>query len=174
MACKAEYDLPPKGKINLEQHSPLWSKVYTMGPNGAFPDLRMYYLPVLCNHCEKPRCLESCPVGAITKKPGGVVLIDQETCNGCQRCYWACPYSAVFCPERKQKASKCTFCFERLEKSEDPLCVSVCLAKSRIFGDLSDPMSKIRKKLEKNQERRYRIPVPPHIDLGPRVYYLLR
>ena len=54
-ACKAEYGLPPKKEDDLEQHSPLWSKVYTMGPNGEFPDLRMHYLPVLCNQCEKPR-----------------------------------------------------------------------------------------------------------------------
>ena len=54
-ACKAEYDLPPKGKSPLEQYSPLWSKVYTIGPTGDFPDLHMHYLPVLCNHCEEPR-----------------------------------------------------------------------------------------------------------------------
>ena len=31
VACKAEYGLPPRGEDNLEQYSPLWSKVYTMG-----------------------------------------------------------------------------------------------------------------------------------------------
>ena len=173
-ACKAEYDLPPHKFETIEQYIPFWSKVYTMGPNGELPDLHMYYLPVLCNHCEKPRCLESCPVGAITQRPDGVVFIDQETCTGCQRCHWACPYDAIFCPERKAKASKCDFCVERIERGDEPLCVSVCLAKCRVFGDLNEPSSEVRKMLDANRERRCEIPVPPHIDIGPHVYYLLR
>ena len=172
-ACKVEYDLPPQKADHLKEDTPLWSKVYTLGPSGSFPDYTMHYLPVLCNHCEQPRCLEACPVGAIEKRPDGIVLIDQEICTGCRRCYWACPYGAVFCPTKKHKASKCTFCFERLEQNDVPLCVSACLAKCRIFGDLNDPASAVCKTLEANTSRRYKIPVPPHIDMNPRVFYLL-
>ena len=173
VACKVEYDLPPRTQESLELHAPLWSKVYTIGPRGEFPQLRMYYLPVLCNHCEKPRCLEACPVSAIYKRIDGVVLIDQAKCTGCRQCFWACPYGAIFCPERKEKASKCDFCIQRVEKGTDPLCVTVCLGKCRLFGDLNDPSSEISKTLKENQTRLYKIPVPPHIDIEPSVYYLL-
>jgi len=173
VACKAEYDLSPETMEDSGKAIPLWSKVYTIGPTGEFPDLGMHYLPVLCNHCEKPRCLESCPANAIEKRADGIVVINQEKCTGCRQCFWACPYGAVFCPTRKQKASKCEFCFSRIEKDQEPLCVSVCLAKCRLFGDLNDPTSRISTSLARNKTRLYAIPVPPHIDIGPNVYYLL-
>jgi Fe-S-cluster-containing dehydrogenase component len=171
-ACKAQYDLPPAYTGHLEGDTPQWSSVYTMGPVGEFPDLSLYYLPVLCNQCEQPRCLESCPVGAITQRRDGIVLIDPETCTGCRRCYWACPYGAIFSPPGKHSASKCTFCHERLDQGEDPLCVSACLAQCRIAGDLNDPASAVNQCLAMNGKRRWSIPVPPHISCGPRVLYL--
>ena len=78
VACKAEYDQPPHTIGAIEHYIPFWSKVYTMGPTGEIPNLSMYYLPVLCNHCEKPRCQESCPVEAIVQRPDGIVFIDQQ------------------------------------------------------------------------------------------------
>jgi tetrathionate reductase subunit B len=174
VACKAEYALSPETMDDSEKPTPLWSKVYTIGPTGDFPDLRMHYLPVLCNHCKKPRCLESCPTGAIEKRADGIVTINQEQCTGCRQCFWACPYGAIFCPTRKHKASKCEFCFTRIEKGREPLCVSVCLGKCRVFGDLNEPSGEVNRILEENQNRLYEVPVPPHIDIGPSVYYLLR
>jgi Fe-S-cluster-containing dehydrogenase component len=173
LACKTEYDLPPRTHDRPENQTPLWSKVYTIGPMGKFPKLRLYYLPVLCNHCEKPRCLESCPAGAIEKQIDGVVLIDQSKCTGCGQCFWACPYGVIYYEQKEGKASKCDFCFQRIKKRTDPLCVSVCLGKCRVFGDLNDPSSEICKTLTQNQKRLYKIPVPPHIDTNPSVYYLL-
>jgi len=172
-ACKTQHNLPPQRLEDLTGDTPLWSTVYTMGPAGTFPDLTMHYLPVLCNQCEKPRCLESCPVDAITRRSDGIVLIDQDTCTGCRRCYWACPYGAIFCPARKHPASKCTFCAERLDRGEEPLCVSACLAKCRHFGDLNDPESRVSSILECEGERRWTIPAPPHVEIGLRVFYLL-
>ena len=38
----------------------------------------MYHVSMSCNHCEVPVCAEACPSGAITKRPDGIVIVDQE------------------------------------------------------------------------------------------------
>jgi NADPH-dependent glutamate synthase beta subunit-like oxidoreductase len=51
---------------------------------GNFPNVSVDTWVVPCQHCREPNCVVSCPEGAIYKDPGsGIVLIDKETCNGC-------------------------------------------------------------------------------------------
>ena len=42
---------------------------------------------------------------------------------------------------------KCTFCVERIDRGERPLCIDICPAYARYFGDLDDPESEISKVL---------------------------
>jgi molybdopterin-containing oxidoreductase family iron-sulfur binding subunit len=44
-------------------------------------------------------------------------------------------------------ARKCHFCLHRLRKGMVPMCVSTCIARANIFGDLSDPQSLISQML---------------------------
>src|SRR3970040_1984770 len=56
-----------------------------------------FYLPRLCNHCTYPACLEACPRKAIYKREeDGIVLIDQERCQGYRYCIAACPYKQIY------------------------------------------------------------------------------
>ena len=64
-------------------------------PSGKYPNLSMYYLPVPCMHCGKPSCLDACPSEAIYQREDGIVLVDEEKCNGCEACIDACPYGAL-------------------------------------------------------------------------------
>jgi ferredoxin len=63
---------------------------------GTYPNNYHFYLPRLCNHCTRPACLEACPVRAIYKREqDGIVLVDQDKCQGFRECNKACPYNYV-------------------------------------------------------------------------------
>ena len=51
-------------------------------------------LPLLCQHCEKPPCVDVCPTGASFRRADGIVLVDKHICIGCRYCMMACPYKA--------------------------------------------------------------------------------
>ena len=34
------------------------TSVKTIGPTGEYPDIQMYFLPVMCQQCENPTCVE--------------------------------------------------------------------------------------------------------------------
>ena len=55
---------------------------------------RVTNLPMLCQHCEHPPCVDVCPTGASFKRADGIVMVDRHTCIGCRYCMMACPYKA--------------------------------------------------------------------------------
>ena len=147
-----------------------WNRVITEGSSvvdgavGTYPNLSRTYLPMACQHCENPACQKVCPTGATYKDDNGVVLVDYSKCIGCRMCMAACPYNvrqfnwneparaAGFnygdkdVPVRtKGMVEKCTFCHERTERGQEPICVQNCPYEARIFGDLDDPDSEISK-----------------------------
>ena len=74
-----------------------------------------------CNQCGEPRCLEICPVRAITKsETDGIVRIDEEKCVGCTLCTLACPYGGIHYNLATKKSFKCDHC------DGQPRCVEVC------------------------------------------------
>jgi len=181
IACKAEWDVPVDQGRN-------W--VRRLGPAQTPFGLASTYYPGLCNHCDKPACVEVCPadhinrtftdpesgkkvtleVAATWKDPfNGTVQIDKERCLGCGACADACPYGARYVNEEgdEPKADKCTFCVERLARGLQPACVQTCLAGARIFGDLSDPTSEVARYIKKGAIRLESAAVK----IGPNVYY---
>ncbi len=134
VACKLE---------NNVQLGAYWNRVLNVGPSGTFPDVEAYPLPVLCNHCDDPKCVAVCPTGASQKRDDGIVLIDKDKCIGCQYCTMACPYGVRTFNKEQRVVEKCTFCAHLVESGKDPACVAACCAKARIFGDIDDPNSKV-------------------------------
>ena len=51
-------------------------------------------LPMMCQHCADPPCVDVCPTGASFKRADGIVLVDRHICIGCRYCMMACPYKA--------------------------------------------------------------------------------
>jgi Fe-S-cluster-containing dehydrogenase component len=114
-----------------------WRTVSTL-EQGAFPEVERHHLSVACNHCADPGCMKVCPVSAIEKRQlDGVVILHEDLCNGCGRCIGACPYGA---PKRtlEGRASKCHFCWRRLDTGEPPACVETCPTRALQFGLLTD------------------------------------
>ncbi|MDH5484621.1 MAG: 4Fe-4S dicluster domain-containing protein [Gammaproteobacteria bacterium] len=122
-------------------------------------------LPMMCQHCEKPPCVDVCPTGASMKREDGIVLVDKHICIGCRYCMMACPYKARsfahetvtdqkdYAPRGKGTVEACTLCVHRVDEGGTPACVEACNAAEHgamIFGDLKDPESNISKELEKH------------------------
>lgn len=125
-----------------------WNKVLTVGPTGKFPDVKMYFLPTMCQECSDPPCIGVCPAAATYKREDGVTLIDRDKCIGCKRCMKACPYGARSFNKDAGVVEKCTTCIQLRDVGEDPACVKNCVGKARFFGDVSDPNSAVSKVLK--------------------------
>lgn len=136
VACKDKNDLPTE--INYRKVS--------VHEGGKFPEPWVYFLSMACNHCQKPICVEKCPVGAMHKREeDGIVLVNTEACVGCGTCGRVCPYGV---PQysimegnwegKKRKARKCDLCIDLLEKGEKPACVTACTCRALDFGELKD------------------------------------
>ena len=78
-------------------------------------------IPVVCRQCEVAPCIPACPVGALERdaKTGAVVL-NEETCTGCQACIPACPAEAIFYDDKRNLVLKCDLC------GGSPKCVDAC------------------------------------------------
>jgi tetrathionate reductase subunit B len=119
-------------------------------------------LPMMCQHCAEPPCVDVCPTGASFKRADGIVLVDRHTCIGCRYCMMACPYGArsfVHEPISGQKpevprgkgcVESCTLCVHRVDHDRIPACVEACASEGHralLFGDLNDPKSEIAQRI---------------------------
>ena len=133
VACKVE---------NGVELGPRWRKVRTVeGDQDGGP--YMYHVSMSCNHCEVPVCAEACPSGAITKRPDGIVIVDQSKCIGARLCAWACPYDAPQFSEETGKMEKCNFCSHRIDAGTGgPACAEACPTKALQWGTLDEVAAK--------------------------------
>lgn len=158
VACKTENNVP-------EGYNRDW--IVTVA-NGKFPDVQMEIQSQRCNHCDNTPCVACCPTGASHVEDfGKIVLVEHNMCIGCKACVAACPYEARFA-HPDGYADKCTFCIHRVEKGENPACVSVCPTHCMYFGDLDDPNSEVSKLIASRKNHT----LIPEAGTSPRIYYL--
>jgi len=137
-------------------------------PSEDRPDvLRSFFVPKLCNQCDKPPCVQVCPVGATFKTPDGVILVDTDYCIGCRYCIQACPYGARYLDPRTKTADKCTFCYHRITKNLLPACVEVCPTQARVFGELGTRSSPLHRMKRQNSLQ----VLKPALNTSPKVFY---
>jgi tetrathionate reductase subunit B len=117
-------------------------------------------MPLMCQHCEHPPCVDVCPTGASFKRADGIVLVDKHTCIGCRYCVMACPFGARSfihepvtgqkpdVPRGKGTVESCTLCVHRVDRGETPACVEACSSRAMVFGDLNDSSSEIHRRLK--------------------------
>ncbi len=139
------------------------------------------FIPVLCNHCNVPPCTRACPTKATYKDETiGIVMMDPKKCIGCKTCIAVCPYNARYFKEAEGRVpggavDKCNFCYDtRLSKGEtETACSYICQTnggKARVFGDLSDPNSKVARLIHKPERRAWVL--RPEVGSLPNVYYI--
>ena len=139
-------------------------------------------LPVMCQHCANPPCVDVCPTGASFKRADGIVLVDKHTCIGCRYCMMACPYNArsfihetledqkPHAPRGKGTVESCTLCVHRIDAGGQPACVEACADKgggAMLFGDLNDADSEISRRIASYATRQIRA----DLGLDPGVRY---
>ena len=174
-----------------------WNRIFTQGgedmdtAGGTWPDtLYMIPWPVACQHCGNPACVKVCPVGATYKdKETGVVRQDYDKCIGCRMCMAACPYTGVrsfnwaephYCIDvvfgdatvplhQKHTVEKCTLCWQRIARGEQPGCIAVCPPLARTVGDLDDPESEVSQLIASRPYKQ----LLPEKGTRPSVYYLV-
>lgn len=183
-------------QVNNLPENVWWNRVYTTEgddqdtASAPWPHGRFDYIPVGCQHCENPACVKVCPVGATYKDPEtGVVRQDYDKCIGCRMCMGACPYNGVRSfnweepkfyydfgtgdadvpQHQKHVVEKCTFCYQRLSKGEDPACMHLCPERARFYGDLDDPESAASRALKGRNYQQ----LLPEMGTKPSVYYLV-
>ena len=151
-ACRSEHGWTGHGRPATD---PQWIRKVTLrdSKTGA-----RRALPLMCQHCENPPCVDVCPTGASFRRADGIVLVDKHTCIGCRYCMMACPFGVRFfvhenvtgqkphSPRGKGTVEACNLCVHRVDANKSPACVEASNRANpgtMIFGDLNDPASEI-------------------------------
>jgi tetrathionate reductase subunit B len=194
-ACKEENNVPEERVYTrtwVERHTTSTDgTMYVDSPDGGIngfppestapgaagkPVEDAYFMPRLCMQCANPPCTSVCPVGATYRTVDGVILVDARRCIGCGYCVVACPYGARYLVPAGDRsptgtpgvADKCTWCYHRISKGQQPACVEVCPVGARKFGDAADPNGEMAKLVAEQQPQPYR----PEYGTEPKVLYL--
>ncbi len=77
------------------------------------------FVPMVCQHCAKPLCVEACPTGALYQY-GSAVFLDKSKCIECRQCVNACPFGGVGIDPVTLQVVKCDLC------GGDPQCARRC------------------------------------------------
>ena len=104
--------------FNEEQSNPEKSRIRAIrNQEEGIP----YSVPVICQQCEKPICMELCPFKALYRDPKtNAVVVNEYRCMGCWRCVYVCPFGGVVVDTDKHIAVKCDLC------QGVPKCVEFC------------------------------------------------
>lgn len=112
-----------------------------------------------CMQCDNAPCVYACPTGASHYDPETrVIKIDYGKCIGCKACIIACPYGARWLDPKTLMPNKCIGpeCESRVKEGLKPVCVTVCPANARDFGDIDDPESSISRRIRESTVIRLR------------------
>ncbi len=162
-ACNQEHGLRP---LHGPKTDAQWIRKVNLKHKHNGHELNM---PVMCQHCGEPPCVDVCPTGASFKRADGIVLVDRHICIGCRYCMMACPYKArsfvhekltdqlPHAPRGKGTVEACTLCVHRVDRGDDnTACSEACPNGAMTFGDLKDPASVISQKLAQHGGRELR------------------
>jgi len=175
-ACKNENGWGSEVKSNDAQQAD-WIKNITVKDRATG---KVDSLPMMCQHCEEPPCVDVCPTNASMKREDGIVLVDKHRCIGCRFCMMACPYGSrsfvheditdqkEYMPRGKGTVESCTMCVHRVDNGGTPACVEASNG-AIVFGDLNDPNSEVSQVLKSH----FTIQRKPALGTKPSVFYII-
>jgi Fe-S-cluster-containing dehydrogenase component len=138
VACHAENNIQTVGEEEaLKGRAMHWMRV-ERHYDGVFPDIKVRFMPVLCQQCGSAPCEPVCPVYATYRNPEGLNAMVYARCIGTRYCANNCPYTVRFfnwhggewpAPLDRQLnpdvavrpagvMEKCTFCVQRIQTAE--------------------------------------------------------
>ena len=140
VACQAENNLPIVGEKRMRQGREMkWIRIERYWDDSAYPNARLSFIPMLCQHCDEAPCEIACPVFATYHNQDGLNAQVYNRCIGTRTCAVYCPYEVRFfnwftytwdAPLEKQLnpdvtvrekgvMEKCTFCVQRINRAKD-------------------------------------------------------
>ncbi|HEX7404347.1 MAG TPA: 4Fe-4S dicluster domain-containing protein [Candidatus Nanopelagicaceae bacterium] len=185
-SCQKRHGLPPEQT---------WMRVLSWKDEVG----KEFFMPVPCQMCENPPCLNVCPVSATIRTKEGLVLVDQDTCVGSRACMAACPYEARYfnwskpaetnrmpapspsTPEFPSNqigtVGKCVLCADRMPYTNElPSCVDACPNGVHYIGDLVTDIAvngRVTVKLSTFLRERNAVRFKEELGTNPRTYYIL-
>ena len=144
VACHAENNVPIVSEPEVARgHAQHWMHVERYW-EGEYPNLRAYFLPLMCQQCGRAPCEPVCPVYAtLHSQRENLNLQVYNRCVGTRYCQNNDPYKVrffnffmpVFDPPLEQQLNpdvtvrsygvmeKCTFCLQRIRRAEEQALV---------------------------------------------------
>ena len=138
VACHAENNIQTVGEEEAGKGRAMhWLRI-ERHYEGVFPDVKVRFTPVLCQHCAAAPCEPVCPVYATYRTPEGLNAMVYSRCIGTRYCANNCPYTVRFFnwhgPEWPEPLArqlnpdvsvrpagvmeKCTFCVQRIQDGQ--------------------------------------------------------
>ena len=139
VACQAENNLPIVGEERFAQNREIkWIRIERYW-EGEYPDVKMGFIPMLCQHCDDAPCETACPVFTTYHNPDGLNTQIYNRCIGTRTCAVYCPYDVRYfnwftytwdepleqqlnpdvSVREKGVMEKCTFCIQRIRTAKD-------------------------------------------------------
>ncbi len=105
-----------------------------------------------CMHCLEPACAAACLTKALLKTEEGPVIWRSDKCMGCRYCMISCPFDVPKFEYHSAvpRIQKCTMCWERLRRGEQPACVENCPAEALTFGPRDELLEVARSRIYRN------------------------
>ena len=138
-ACQAENNTPIVGKEELQKGREMqWLRIERYW-EGEYPNAKLKFIPMLCQHCDAAPCETVCPVSATYHNQDGLNTQIYNRCIGTRSCAVYCPYEVRYfnyydhhwdtpleqqlnpdvTVREKGVMEKCTFCVQRIRQAKD-------------------------------------------------------
>ena len=138
-ACQAENNIPIVGEDALSRGREMqWIRIEKYW-EGEFPDVKLRFIPMLCQHCDAAPCETVCPVSATYHNQDGLNAQVYNRCIGTRSCAVYCPYEVRYfnynnhhwdapleqqlnpdvSVREKGVMEKCSFCIQRIRQAKD-------------------------------------------------------